>query len=676
MITPIRTALAAAALLLFILAGPASAQTPDTLAASLGASSPLVVTGRVVGMDSRWDATVRAIYTYITVRVTEQLKGAPVESTVVIKQLGGQVGTIALQVGDQASYAIGEDVLVFLAVRPRDGTLYPAGFELGKWRLMTDIASGQPRAVPSVSLRSESGLAGPATAAPSQGLDLSTMRAIVAASPAVGTPFVTRPPETRFAAPAFALLPTGGAPARWHVVDEGHHLQVMAAAPNRPLPGGANELFAAMGLWTNGGTRLALDFFNDAPASCASTFTGDRRISVYATDNCNEIGDNLTVGFGGGFFTSGDRRTINGTTFDAFIQGVVVLNDNGPHLVSAGCFQDALTHNLGHAIGLGHTDSVGAMMRANVNCTGAPHGLGADDFSGLRAIYPGTASGGTRPDPPTAVNYTALFDRVTISWTPATTGGPADGYFIDAGFGPGRTDLTIPTGPNPAFTVNGVPQGRYFVRVRARNILGTSPASPERIVDVGPCNAPGSPQAFAFNVVDQAVAIAWTPPTSGGPVESYALVAGSAPGLTNILIAQFPPTVTSLNTIAPFGDYYVRVHALNACGVSPQTPVPDALIRVQPCTAPPSVPTSLGFTLNGRQVGFTWTAPASGPVPSQYVFVVGSVPGAGDLAIFATGNNATALSVVGPPGRFWVKIFAANACGNSIYSNEVEVVIP
>ncbi len=72
--------------------------------------------------------------------------------------------------------------------------------------------------------------------------------------------------------------------------------------------------------------------------------------------------DNWVIG--GGYYTTGDLRTVNGTTFQKFIQGFVVLNNVGPQIGSAGCFQDAITHGLGHALGLGHSDSGGAMMNA------------------------------------------------------------------------------------------------------------------------------------------------------------------------------------------------------------------------------------------------------------------------------------------------------------------------
>lgn len=680
MSTRIRSFIIAAALALAAVVHPAAAQRPDQLAYSLGASSPLVVMGNVTAIDARWDVPAGAIYTYVTVNVTERLKGELAESTIVIKQLGGQVENIGLQIADQASYKVGEHVLVFLAVRPRDGTLYPAGFELGKWQVTT--SNGQTRAMPPAG--SASALAGVATA-DAEGIDLATIRSIVDATPALEGNFVTRPIESSLAGPAFAYLPTGPGenPARWHQVDDDVDILVNTQTP----PGGVagqTQLNNALGMWSvGGGTRLTLRFAGAGSVPCPAFSVNpglDRRILVLYNDPCNEISDAdpNVFGFGGGFFTAGDRRTINGREFDAFIQGVAGLNNVGPHTGSAGCFQDALTHVLGHTVGLGDTDSVGARMRPDLpgDCAAGGHGLGADDVSGLRSIYPAVPSGGAPPQPPTALTYTEAFGTVTLTWTPATTGGPATSYLIEAGTAPGLTNITTLTvsGSQTSLVATGVPQGVYYLRVRARNGLGTSGPSPERAVIVGPCMAPNTPSALNSNVVDQFVSLAWAPPVGGSQVQGYQLSVGSAPGLSNILVLPYPASTLGVSGVAGFGDYYVRVAATNACGAS--TPTADRLVRVQPCVAQPNAPTNLTFTRNGNQVNFAWVAPASGPPPAQYVIVAGSAPGTSNIAVHLTGNQLTSLSAVGPPGTYFVRVFATNACGNSSFTNEVQVVIP
>ena len=97
----------------------------------------LIVTGRITGLESRWDAS-GTIVTDVEVAVSRRLRGqAP--DRLVLKQLGGRVGEIGLFIAGQASFTVGEDALLLLAVDPRDGTLHTAG--LGRGKLDADAAT-------------------------------------------------------------------------------------------------------------------------------------------------------------------------------------------------------------------------------------------------------------------------------------------------------------------------------------------------------------------------------------------------------------------------------------------------------------------------------------------------------------------------------------------------------
>jgi hypothetical protein len=347
-------------------------------------------------------------------------------------------------------------------------------------------------------------------------------------------------------------------------------------------------------------------------------------------------------------------------------------------LSSEGCFQDALTHKLGHAIGLGHSTTSGAVMNASLpsGCAGGASNPRQDDVDGLRAIYPAVASGPNPPSAPTSFSGSVVLNQVTLQWTPATTGGLADSYVIEAGSAPGLANLAtlVVNAPATSTVVGAVPTGVYYVRVRARNVIATSGPSPEATIVVGPCEAPGTPGAFGASVADTFVTLSWAAPPSGGPVQGYTLAVGSAPGLANLLVLPLPSSPTSVAAVAPYGDYYARLFARNACGTS--GPTPDLLVRVQPCAAPPNAPGALMFTRTGNQVTFNWSAPAGGPAPARYVFLVGSVPGAADLLVYPTPTALTSFSAVGPSGTYFVRVLAQNSCGNSGASNEVQVVIP
>jgi hypothetical protein len=60
----------------------------------------------------------------------------------------------------------------------------------------------------------------------------------------------------------------------------------------------------------------------------------------------------------------------------------------------------------------------------------------------------------------------------------------ATNYQIEAGPAPGATTFTRRTNGNLSMTVDAVPAGTYYVRLRALNDSGASAASPEVVVTV------------------------------------------------------------------------------------------------------------------------------------------------------------------------------------------------
>jgi hypothetical protein len=100
---------------------------------ALTRASDAIVVGRVVKTESRWTSDHRRIVTDVTLEVSESLKGAP-GSTVVVRQAGGQIGEIGQRVDGMASFARGEEVLVFLTQRP-DQSFLLSGMAQGKYRV-------------------------------------------------------------------------------------------------------------------------------------------------------------------------------------------------------------------------------------------------------------------------------------------------------------------------------------------------------------------------------------------------------------------------------------------------------------------------------------------------------------------------------------------------------------
>lgn len=629
----------------------------------------LVVRGRVSASESRWDPA-NVLYTYVTIDVTRVVLGSGVPARLVLKQLGGESGGIGLWVAGQATFTANEEVVLDLAARP-DGSLSTAGLGRGKWHVDADPVTG---ALVASQPREDGG----EFRAPAGEVELA-----LAAGRRPLSRFTAAPPEysvpLRQVGPQFVYLPTdGGYPARWHEVDSGAPVFVdhPSALPGTWTGSTANAT-AAITLWKNSGMQLDLrdgGTFTQSGPCRALTFTGNGRISVEYNDPCGSVGDWVAAG---GYYTAGDLRTVGGVEFQKFVQGFVVLNDSGPQTTSAGCFQDAITHGLGHALGLGHTSVANNIMQAPppAGCSsGPPRGLGDDDKAGVTAIYQGIPSGGFPPNTPSAFTVTAQLSTVTMNWTPASTGGQAQRFLIDAGTAPGNYNLGTITvnAPATSYAAGPASAGTYYLRLRAQNALGTSAPTAERSVTVGSCTAPGPPATLIGSSNDTLVNLQWTPPSSG-VVQGYQVVAGSAPGLANLAVISYPSTVTSLGASVAYGTYYVRVLATNTCGVS--APSPEVTLVVQPCASAPQPPTGLVGSVSGGVVTLAWTAPA-GAVPTGYTIVAGSAPAASDILVYPTGTTATSLAAPAPRGTYHVRVLATNACGQSGASNEVTVVVP
>jgi hypothetical protein len=89
--------------------------------------------------------------------------------------------------------------------------------------------------------------------------------------------------------------------------------------------------------------------------------------------------------------------------------------------------------------------------------------------------------------------------------------------------------------------------------------------------------------------------------------------------------------------------------------------------------APPAPPQALSSTVTGQLVHLTWHAPSGGG-QQEYVLEAGTSPGLSNAASI-TLPNSPSFSVVAPPGTYYVRARARNACGPSAVSNEIVVSV-
>ena len=105
----------------FLLAVAASTRAGETVPYTLAQrtqKAEVIVVAEVESMSSNWDDEGREIYTYITLRVVEKIKGNVEGNQIVLRHLGGIIGNIESRVSGMPQFVRHEKVLVFLGRYP------------------------------------------------------------------------------------------------------------------------------------------------------------------------------------------------------------------------------------------------------------------------------------------------------------------------------------------------------------------------------------------------------------------------------------------------------------------------------------------------------------------------------------------------------------------------------
>ena len=115
----------------------------------LARGADAIVVARVVATSAAWNEARTKIYTFTTLDVSDALKGDPARR-VVVKELGGAVGDIALEASGTPRFSVGEEVLVFWR-SDSEGAYRTGGLAQGKMRLLREPDTGRTYAQADVS---------------------------------------------------------------------------------------------------------------------------------------------------------------------------------------------------------------------------------------------------------------------------------------------------------------------------------------------------------------------------------------------------------------------------------------------------------------------------------------------------------------------------------------------
>jgi hypothetical protein len=132
--------MAMVALAALALVGTSTASATTVLKMSLkdlATKSSAVVVAKVEDQVARYD-TDKEIYTYVTLRVLDSVKGSKKDDLITIRQLGGQIDNIASVVPGMPTFKKGDEVVLFLSQKDKAGYPWVMGLQQGKYLIHED----------------------------------------------------------------------------------------------------------------------------------------------------------------------------------------------------------------------------------------------------------------------------------------------------------------------------------------------------------------------------------------------------------------------------------------------------------------------------------------------------------------------------------------------------------
>jgi hypothetical protein len=277
------------------------------------------------------------------------------------------------------------------------------------------------------------------------------------------------------------------------------------------------------------------------------------------------------------------------------------------------------------------------------------------------------------PGAPSTLRATVSGNTLSLTWTaPATGAAPTQYTLLGRLSNGGPVIATVPMGSVPSYSVTA-PNGTFVLSVRGSNASGTGPESAAVTVTVPQVSPPpGPPSGLTASTTGSTVSLSWTPPSSGGAVGTYALVAGLTPGfvvpLTTLPVGATPGYVVAA---VPPGTYYVRVLAQNASGASAASN--EVTVTVAGAT-PPGAPTLQPPMVTGSTVALSWSAGA-GQTPTHYTLMASLTPAGAPIQTVPVTGTAVSFPNV-PAGTYYLRLLATNAAGTSLPSAEITLSVP
>lgn len=384
--------------------------------AEMVVESRAIVTGRVIGLTTVADANTELVYTYIRLEVSTVLKGMIDEREIVLKELGGETPDRGTQICGMPRFERGQEVFLYLNTWPDGALRVHQGF-LGKFNISRDPSTGRvfvERQGEGENVVIMAGSANNGTNRSELGAYTQLVDGMIEANRErmrefeqryySDVPMLAQPNE-------FGSLVPGELTPQWVVLNPNSPARWFEPDSNQPVvfyvnPTGApsflqlqDDMQAAMNAWSGAGGSIRVTYGGTTAGCGVQVADGINTISF---NNC----DNYFVasqGCAGLLAVSGivryiptQTKNIGGTTYGKAVEANMSFNPYALCNYTNRCeIQEVATHEMGHALGLGHSSDPTATMAPYAHFDNRCASLTPDDVRGVTSIYPGPSGGGS-----------------------------------------------------------------------------------------------------------------------------------------------------------------------------------------------------------------------------------------------------------------------------------------